>query len=79
LSVDQSLVNVCARVVLIVGGRDIRIDVKNSEYYYKRLKSLGKCCDLYSVPEGVHFFVSPRARLAHLFLTLKAFLLKGDA
>ena len=62
-------------MVLIVGENDQRTVTQNARFYYERLKALGKNCELYSIPDGAHYFYKPHARCVHMYVALKNLML----
>lgn len=55
--------NIDSHVVLMSGGKDKRVNHFNSEYYYKRLLSLGKSSEYYFFPTANHNLGTPKATL----------------
>ena len=63
--------NVDSHVVIMSGLKDLRVNHHNSEYYYKRLISMGKSCEYYEFPSCDHALASSKAELFILDKTIK--------
>ena len=65
--------NIQSHVVLISGKKDLRVNHFNSEFYFKRLLSMGKSAEYFSFPCSNHALATSKASIFLLNKTFSVF------